>query len=311
MANYTISKIELPNGDVCKLKADGVGPYFVVGPDTDTTAGTWTGTIDGLTAYYDGLTVIYVPHVAGASNTYLNINGLGAVLCYYSGTTKLTTHYPVGTPILLTYYGERWRRADYDSNSTNIYNLNYGNGPWKAASVLYRYQMLVMTDEDTLSPLNNVSNNTGTSKAMLTDLEFLPFGKFLYYNSTTTISAGSNIGVGSCQYAFSGIDLRYSFNCGNASLTYPKDLYLKVTPLANGKVKIAGTMPLTQQLPSTDDGFWYIYLGRTYNAYCMALRPEHPVYCHDGTCVRRVYEWLNPATVSETVAYIYGGGAQQ
>ena len=76
--------------------------FYVEGPSTDTTAGTWTGSIDGVSEYYNGLTVLYVPKVAGASTTTLNINGIGALTCYYTGTSKLTTHYPVGTPILLT-----------------------------------------------------------------------------------------------------------------------------------------------------------------------------------------------------------------
>jgi len=90
---------------------------YIEGPTTDTTAGTWTGTYDGITALEEGLTIIYVPHVAGASTTTLNINGLGAKTCYYSGTSKLTTHYPVGTPILFTYRNNGWTRADYNSNS--------------------------------------------------------------------------------------------------------------------------------------------------------------------------------------------------
>lgn len=94
--------------------------YYVEGPSTDTTAGTWTGTIEGLTVYYDGLTIIYVPAVAGASTTTLNINGLGAKTCYYTNTSALTTHFSVGTPILLTYVNNAWRRADYDSNTNTL-----------------------------------------------------------------------------------------------------------------------------------------------------------------------------------------------
>lgn len=89
---------------------------YIEGPTTDTTAGHWTGTYEGITALEEGLTIIYVPHVAGASTTTLNINGLGAKTCYWTGTSKMTTHYPVGTPILLTYYNNGWRRAD--SNTT-------------------------------------------------------------------------------------------------------------------------------------------------------------------------------------------------
>ena len=92
--------------------------HYVEGPTTDTTAGTWTGTINGITELYDGLTIIYVPAVAGSSTTTLNINGLGAKTCYYNNTSTITTHYSVGTPILLTYRNNRWRRADYNNNTT-------------------------------------------------------------------------------------------------------------------------------------------------------------------------------------------------
>ncbi len=91
---------------------------YIVGPSSDETAGTWTGSYTGIIELTEGLTIIYVPAVAGASTTTLNINGLGAKTCYYSGTNKLTTHYPVGTPILLTYHNNGWRRADYNSNTT-------------------------------------------------------------------------------------------------------------------------------------------------------------------------------------------------
>lgn len=96
----------------------GIGVFYVEGPSTDT-VGVWTGTINGLTAYEDGLTVIYVPAVAGVSGgTTLNINNIGAVACYTTGTTALTTHYAEGTPILFTYQNGGWRRADYNSNTT-------------------------------------------------------------------------------------------------------------------------------------------------------------------------------------------------
>lgn len=106
------------------LKSNGTNAYwsslvipYIVGPSTDTTAGTWTGTSDAITEYVDGLTIIYVPAVAGASTTTLNINDLGAKTCYFTNTTKLTTHFSVGTPIIFTYSGGAWKRADYDANT--------------------------------------------------------------------------------------------------------------------------------------------------------------------------------------------------
>lgn len=101
-----------------KINISGTeGIYFIVGNNSDTTPGLWTGTDSRITEYYNGLTIIYTPVVAGSSTTTLNINGLGAKTCYYTGATKLTTHYPVGTPILFTYYNDGWRRADYGSQT--------------------------------------------------------------------------------------------------------------------------------------------------------------------------------------------------
>lgn len=105
--------------------------YYVVGSDSDT-AGTWTGTNSAITSYYEGLTIIYVPKKAGASTTTLNINGLGATTCYYTNTSKLTTHFAVDTPIILTYYNNGWRRADYNSNTNTqvrIYKNEDGTYP--------------------------------------------------------------------------------------------------------------------------------------------------------------------------------------
>ena len=112
---------------------------YIVGPDSDATAGTWTGTYEGITALTEGLTIVYVAHVAGASTTTLNINGLGAKTCYWTGTSKMTTQYPAGTPILLTYHNNGWRRADanttYSAGTKALFDAgtNTSNRVWSAS----------------------------------------------------------------------------------------------------------------------------------------------------------------------------------
>lgn len=94
------------------------GVYLVKG-NTTGTAGTWTGDSSDFTDYYDGLVVAYDIGIAGASTTTLNINSNGAKTVYLRGTTKLTTHYAVGTIILLVYSADAdcWYKADYDANT--------------------------------------------------------------------------------------------------------------------------------------------------------------------------------------------------
>ena len=92
----SLDQIELPDGSNYNLSV----PYIV---GTGSTAGTWLGALDNLTAYYDGLLILYKPSVAGAATTTLNINGIGAKTIYTNGANKLTTHYSANQPILLVY----------------------------------------------------------------------------------------------------------------------------------------------------------------------------------------------------------------
>ena len=174
-----------------------------------------------------------------------------------------------------------------DANTTSISNLYHANGNYIMSSALYRYQLVFQQDENTLTPLNNVSNTTGTSKAMLTNVEFDPFGKIFYYNSTTAVSANAAAGAGALFYSISGMDLRYTFNCGT-TLTAHQPFYLVVTPTSGGKCKIASATPWAQTLPSFDDGNWYILIGRNYSTYQISLYPYHPIYTYDNGAIRIV-----------------------
>lgn len=92
--------------------------HYIAG--TGTTAGTWLGTDNSITEYYDGLTIAYKIPIAGASTTTLNINGLGAKTVRRN-TNNLTTHLPVNTVVILTYTTISgtgyWVWADYNSDT--------------------------------------------------------------------------------------------------------------------------------------------------------------------------------------------------
>ena len=174
-----------------------------------------------------------------------------------------------------------------DQNTTTITNLCDGSGSYIADSAIYRYQLLFHVSDDILSPLNNDNNVVATTKTMLTSLEFDPFARIYYWNSTTAYSAGGTIVAGTGLAYACTLDARYTFNCGT-TLTAHKNIYLKVTPLSNGKCTLASDSPWVQDLPTTEDGYWYIFLGRTYSTYQFKLYDIHPVYVHNGTEVVRV-----------------------
>ena len=108
-----------------------------------TTAGTWLASSSAISAYTDGLMVRYKLTKAGAATTTLNINGLGAKTVYRFNSTKLTTHYSVGSYLILIYNASLnsgcWITVDgYDSN-TNTYVRQYVASDNNEYALLARY----------------------------------------------------------------------------------------------------------------------------------------------------------------------------
>jgi len=236
------------------------------------------------------------------ANPTLNVNDTGAKIIYRYGTTRPSTNtstngWPAGAVLAFTYDGSAWIEHYWYNNQYTLSNLYHGSGNFIAKSAVYRYQLLFHTDADTLTPLNNNDNVTGTTKTMLTSVDFDPFRDIYYYNSTTNVAANGAIGGGACYWSVSAIDLRYTFNCGNSSLTANKNVYLKCSKQSSGLFRIASATPTTQTLPTSNDGYYYIQLGRATSGYAMTLHREHPIYYHDGTGVVQ-YTQIVASTIS-------------
>ena len=115
--NY-IQQIKDTGGTTHDL-VDTSASHYVKGTQTSST-NAWTGALpDGVTAYYDGLSIDYfLPYAGTSTAATLNLGSKGAKPVYVgNGTGGVTTHFPVNSVIHLTYI----------VNSA----LNSGNGCWK------------------------------------------------------------------------------------------------------------------------------------------------------------------------------------
>ena len=283
------------------------GPFYVTttGTAAVTTTGAlnsvvWTGTTAHGTDDFDTLTtglmiMVKFPTAGHSYGITLNVNGLGAKPLVYNNA-KMTTHYGSGTamlfmydaasPALSGYYNNNaavsyaanygcWRAmADYDT--TNIYQLRNSGAGHLAQNKLYRYQLLLTsaTNTSALIPINSVSNNTGTSKTLTTD-KFNPFGPIYYYATTSSVNAGDGISS-SYVYVHYVLDLRYSFNTGS-TLVQRQAVFIVAEPQADGSA-VLHTDPISQTLPSTDNGLIYIYVGQATSTTSVELALQHPVY---------------------------------
>lgn len=148
--------------------------YYVKGPSTDTTAGTWTGTISGITALSEGLTIIYQPAIAGSTSTLLNINNLGAKQCVATSGT-LGTQYKAGDMILFTYNGSQWVTGDYagyDSvdNTKKFYLVGTDTSSTndRTGEHYFDQNIYATTTAGEISAVNYSLNASGVEKAYIT-----------------------------------------------------------------------------------------------------------------------------------------------
>ena len=144
--------------------------HYIVG--TGSTAGTWLGTDKSITEYYDGLTVAYKIPVAGANPTTLNITGsagtaLGAKTVYRNASSNITTHYGVGSVVLLVYTTNSsgtgsWQCVDYDSN-TNVTHSGIGicsTAASTAAKVVTLPNFALVTNQNIILRVNTTNSAT-------------------------------------------------------------------------------------------------------------------------------------------------------
>lgn len=299
-----ISDIKLPDGTEYDIGIS-TGAEFIYGTQTAAT-NLWTGVTKD-TELYDNKEIIYfLPYAGTSSNTGLNLTladgtetGFKAV--YFNSTTRHTTQYGQYQMVRMVYhsslrigstvYNQGWW-IDYarDINDTAKYIQTLGV-MYKAATVLYRYQICLEVDNTTIVPINTVNNSTATNKTLTTS-SFKPFGRIFYYANTNTVNANATIPDGRL-YIGQNLNLGYSFNTGS-TLTAQKAVYLVCTPQTDGRAKLYSS-PITQTLPISDDGKYYIYLGNALSTTNLSLSHHHPVYMYKNGAVREVSQYAEHA----------------
>ena len=315
-----ISKITALDGTTYDIKdalARQVIPYGQV--DSTSTATAFTATVPGITELRDGTCMLLRnATVTSASGFTININGLGAKPCYSNmatgnpvtptGPSRETTIFNINYTMLFVYSediisGGGWIcYRGYDSNSNTIgYQLRTNSSSKKMSDVTYRYRIFFESADGTLwVPANTSSSTNATSSRTVNQRAINPFGEIVYYGATASVSAGSTPAAASLWQEYT-LTLGYSFNRTGAALvlSYPKPIYIKCAPQANGSAIIDANTPYVTALPSSNDGKIYIYLGRTYSATAIEMVMCHPVYYHDGTGIRIWTGKTIPTKISE------------
>ena len=279
------------------------GKIFYGVVDSTSTSTVFTAQIEGITEYVDGLAVMLKNGVVtSAAGFTIDINGLGAKQAYsnMAAATAESTMFNVNYTMLFVYDSSRvegggwilYRGYNANDNTigyqvrTNLYSL-----PAKDKFVRYRL-LFTSADQAHFVPANTSTSTNATAKRDTNQTPINPFGPIVYYGTTAAVAVDARPAVGSLWQQY-GVALGYSFNRTGAALTLTawKPVYLKCTPQANCSAIIEAETPFVQDLPATNDGKIYVFLGVAYSATNIELNINHPVYYHDGTSIRL---WTGP-----------------
>ena len=318
-----ISKIKLPDNNEYDIKdataRDDIssihGHIFYGQVDSTSTATVFTAQIEGITEYTDGLAVMLKNGViTSAENFTININNLGAKHAYsnMAAATAETTMFNANYTMLFVYDSTRVEGGGwilyrgYNSNDNTIgYQIRSNSMSLPMTSVTYRYRLLFTSaDGEHFVPANNSTSTNATAKRNTCQDPIDPFGRIVYYGTTTSVAAGSRPGATALWDRYA-IALGYSFNRTGAALTLTswKPVYIKCAPQSDGSAIIDADTPFVQALPTSADGKIYIHLGVAYSATNIELDLTHPVYYYIGGSIR---EWTNPQVSESVFTAVYG-----
>lgn len=297
--NETISGIE---DDISTLiatvaKQNTKIPFGEV--DSTSTATAFTVQIPEITELVDGV-CMYVMNgvVTSAANCTLQVNDLPAKPIYSSmaAASRSSTIFNINYTMLFIYNSTRVEGGcwdvfyGYDSNTNTIgYQVRTNSMSLPMSSKVYRYRLLFTSANGThFVPANNSSSTNATSSRTVTQEKIDPFGTIRYYGTTASVDANVNPSAAALwqQYVFT---LGYSFNRTGAALTLThwKPVYIKCAPQTDGSAIIDPDNPFVQDLPTTEDGKIYIYLGVATSATAVELTMNHPVYEYKSGAVRQ------------------------
>lgn len=259
----------------------GVTNPFILG-SCDTAAGTAAKIVTLTDTNYipkaDDMFVITFTNGNSVSNPTLNINGTGAKNIRLGTTNASTTTFTVGAgaQVMLlfdgTYYNLTGSYRTSDSNSHDRTQLS----AIQVGTTVQRYKLLMEGVDGKYYPLT-LENSTGLTKTVST-ADFKVGGNIVYYNSTTVLAPDAT--TTSCYSEIPTAYAGYTFNKLSGYQAH-RPIYLKGT-VANGVFKLDNssyTSWFTQDLPTSEDGFVYIYVGYMYSTNDdLRLMQYHPMY---------------------------------
>ena len=208
-----------------------------------------------------------------------------------------TTNY--GSISSYNFSGNGLQETGDANDNTVAYQIRTNSGIWanKTGYNTNRYTLLF----EVVGGLSGAATSIGTSTSKTTvAFKYIPKGVIKYNTTNASVANNANISATGLwdQYA---IDLRNTFNIGS-TLVSGKPVYMRCVVNSDGTLtpNYAGSPshPIVQTLPTTADGYAYVYLGQAYSTTSMELRYDHPIYEYKDGKIRE-WQYDSGGTISD------------
>ena len=262
----TVTGSQQYKDDLASISVTGGGTEMIVGTQTSNTAA-WKGNAS-FTELKDGQQIAYWLPYTSSSNVTLELTlpdgtTTGAIPCYYSQSSRLSTQYPSGNIIRMTYRKNAkfltitiaegwWVDANYN---TDTYDRIRAGGV-KAKEALTAFRLVVGDDEGYF--VLSAGKAFSLNKPILWNTGTATKGSVC----TTVYSAYTNISARYMDSDFTGV--------------IGASLYL--VGVMDGNTFLPSTDFFTCTQPTEEDGLTYILLGVLSASYSFGLFPEHPIF---------------------------------
>lgn len=295
--------------DLSKIRS-GANSFYVKGTQTASTP-SFTGVLSAVDELYEGLTIDYwLPFAGTTAGDTLNLtladgSTTGPINCYYSGTTRLTTHLSANCVGRLIYqtvtisgtsYTGWWLLKAYYTEGSNTYDREYDNYyRGYAGMALPKYGLLMKGVNGRLYSLTATYETAATK--VVTTVGLRP-DLIWWNNSNATTNAGAAI---KAQALYRSMPSTAGSSVFNASVPTYCDIYLcgnynentglfyLATTDANGNASVTDFyrfVPYNTEPTYSDyfiTGRYYIFVGSSYStANYYQLMDQHPMYYFDG-----------------------------
>ena len=236
-------------------------PELIIGTQTKMTSA-WTGNSNNLSSLKTGTKISYMlsKQSTGSSVTLDltlkdGVTTTGPIDVYYYSSHKLSNQYPPNSIIDLIYDGENWRVS-------NPYTDTYDRVQYSGAITV-----------------GNQAINTQNLIVAGSDAKYFNLKSGQAFNITYPILwTQTSIPANSHGWYYTYLAISHSL-APTQSQKYEigKAVYIKGT-LSGLIFTPISTTPLTQTIPTEEDGYHYIYLGTTFDQYYIFLVQDHPIY---------------------------------